>query len=304
MGFECQENLSISSELVLWYSFTMAPKISVIIPTHNRAGTLSRAIKSVLNQTFTDFELIVIDDGSTDGTPAILDSFPNIIRMTQKHSGVSRARNCGIAHATGEWVSFLDSDDEWLPKKLGAQIEFLEENPDIKIVQTEEVWIRNGKRVNSMKKHKKHSGFIFKECLPLCIVSPSAVVIKRELLDEVGYFDETFPACEDYDLWLRIAAGHPIGLIDRPLIIKYGGHEDQLSRTIPSLDLYRIKSIEKILNSGILTTEQTAWAQKEFAEKCTIYGNGCLKRGKISEGEKFLSLSHRFKTEKRTAVIH
>ena len=268
----------------------MAPKVSVIIPTYNRLQYLGRAIRSLLAQTYRNFELIVVDDGSTDETTLMIKRFPQVIYLQKTNSGVSRTRNLGIRRAKGEWIAFLDSDDEWLPQKLEKQMEYLNAHPEIKIFQTEEIWIRNGKRVNSMKKHKKYGGNIFKECLPLCIVSPSAVIIKREIFDEVGLFDENFPACEDYDLWLRIAARFPIGLMDEPLIIKYGGHEDQLSRTIPSLDLYRIESLRKIIQSGILSTEQKIWAQNELEKKCLIYGKGCLKRGKKSEAEKFLSL--------------
>jgi len=268
----------------------MRPKVSVIIPTFNRQNTIERAINSVLNQSFKDFELIVVDDGSTDRTSELLKSIPDLILIKQTNQGVSKARNVGISKSGAELIAFLDSDDEWLPEKLEWQVEFFDKNPDAMICQTEEIWIRNGKRVNPMKKHKKYSSWIFKECLPLCVVSPSAVMMRQKLFDCVGLFDESLPACEDYDLWLRIAARFPIYLIDEPLVVKYGGHSDQLSRTIPNLDRYRIKSLKKILESGILTEEQRNLAYKELARKSKIYGNGCLKRGKNEEGEKILKL--------------
>jgi len=187
------------------------PLVSVIIPTYNRALYLKEAIDSVLSQDFCDFELIVVDDGSTDATSDIIDSYNGAFRyICQRHRGVSAARNTGISHAKGTFVAFLDSDDLWLPKKLSAQVDFFREHPEALICQTEEIWIRNGTRVNSKKRHKKYSGDIFEKALPLCIVSPSAVMIKKNLFDLVGLFDESLPVCEDYDLWLRISARYPV----------------------------------------------------------------------------------------------
>ncbi len=251
---------------------------------------------SVLAQDDRNFELIVVDDGSTDGTDAVLASFSRerFRLLRQDRTGVSAARNRGIEAARGEWIALLDSDDEWLPAKLSRQRQFFREHPELNIGQTGEIWIRNGRRVNPMKKHQKRGGWIFEHCLPLCVVSPSAVMIRRELFEEVGLFDETLPACEDYDLWLRIAAHYPIGLLDEPLMIKYGGHPDQLSFTEKYLDRYRIRALEKILESGTLSPENKRLAAKEMVNKCRIYGEGCLKRGKIEEGEQIIALAQRY----------
>ena len=270
--------------------------ISVIIPTYNREKVLPRAIASVLAQKDAEFELLVVDDGSTDNTKQVLESRSSnpgartgdlgsmtFFFRSEKNCGPSAARNLGIQHAKGEWIAFLDSDDEWLPEKLKVQLKFFEKNPDYLICQTEEIWIRNGKRVNPMKKHKKYGGQIFEKCLPLCVVSPSAVMMHRKLFDKVGLFDESLPACEDYDLWLRIAARYPIGLIEKPYIIKYGGHEDQRSHEFPAMDQFRIRSLAKILKEGFLTPEQTAAAQKTLEEKSRIFIQGALKRGKKEE---------------------
>ncbi|OQA57288.1 MAG: UDP-Glc:alpha-D-GlcNAc-diphosphoundecaprenol beta-1,3-glucosyltransferase WfgD [Candidatus Omnitrophica bacterium ADurb.Bin277] len=281
----------------------MDPLVSVIIPVYNRSAVLPRAIRSVLSQTGVPLELIVVDDGSTDDVedavratgnpfpeirliPRRLESRvpdPGVRTLRQENQGPSAARNLGIKHSKGEWIAFLDSDDEWLPGKLKAQTDFFRKNPDCLICQTEEIWIRNGKRVNPMKKHKKYGGYIFEKCLPLCIVSPSAVMMHRKLFDEIGIFDESLPACEDYDLWLRIAARHPIGLIKKPYIIKYGGHADQRSREFPAMDLFRIRSLAKLLGSGILTAEQTSAARRMLEEKSRIFIQGALKRGKEKE---------------------
>ncbi len=274
----------------------MLPLVSVIIPTFNRATWVREAVDSVLAQTFRDFELIVVDDGSTDTTREGLGLYGDRLRVVyQTRQGVSAARNRGLEMAAGKWLAFLDSDDLWLPQKLETQVDFLNRNPRAEICQTEEIWIRHGRRVNPKKKHRKPSGDIFAPSLSLCLVSPSAVMLKMSLLKEVGFFDQSLPACEDYDLWLRISCRKPVFLIEEPLVIKRGGHPDQLSRCLATLDRYRIQSLEKLLDSGLLSPRQYDLAWQELDRKCRIYGQGCLKRGKIEEGERFLSLAARWK---------
>lgn len=269
-------------------------QVSVIIPTYNRGWTIGEAVDSVLAQDYGDFELIVVDDGSTDNTPQVLDAYRGAIKVfRQENQGVSAARNRGINEASGRFIAFLDSDDLWLPKKLSRQIEFFNTTPDALICQTEEVWIRNGIRVNPKKRHKKPSGMIFEPSLALCLVSPSAVMIRRSLLEIVGNFDETLPACEDYDLWLRISCRFPIYCIDTPLIIKRGGHEDQLSASF-GLDRFRIKAIKKIIKSGILSNAQYAAAVSTLKEKCNIYAAGCRKRGREEEALYYVELADKY----------
>lgn len=270
------------------------PLVSVIIPTYNRGWILKEAIDSVLSQDFDDFELIVVDDGSTDNTINILDAYAHdIIALRQGNRGVSAARNAGISCASGQLIAFLDSDDLWLPGKMSRQVEFFNSNPDALICQTEELWIRNGRRVNPKKRHQKFSGMIFKHCLPLCIVSPSAVMMRKSLFDKIGRFDESLPACEDYDLWLRVSREYPVFLIDTPLIVKRGGHGDQLSKT-PQLDKYRIRALKKIIQSGLLSRVQRIDAVKMLKEKCQIYAKGCLKRGRNNESRYYFDLAQTF----------
>jgi GT2 family glycosyltransferase len=266
--------------------------VSVIIPTFNRAHKIARAVASVLYQTFTDHEVLVVDDGSEDATAEVLKPFRSRIKCIHhsKNRGVSAARNTGITESHSPLIAFLDSDDYWLPGKLAAQVSFFSEHPAAVACQAEELWIRRGVRVNPMKKHLKPSGEIFEPSLKLCVVSPSAVVVKRTLLEDVGVFDEDFPVCEDYDLWLRISWKYPIWLIPEPLIIKEGGAPDQLSRSIEGIDRYRIRSIARLIKSGCLSGRQAEAALKELRLKCRVYGNGCLRRGKKEEGEYYLSL--------------
>lgn len=261
------------------------PLISVIIPTYNRAWALADAVDSVLAQDYPEVELIVVDDGSTDETPSLLAAYGDALQViTLDNGGVSRARNHGIAAAQGEYIAFLDSDDRWLPEKLSEQAAFFKANPEARICQTEELWIRNGKRVNPCKHHKKPSGDIFEASLHLCLVSPSAVMLHGTLFKEVGLFDETLPACEDYDLWLRIACTTPVYTTPSPLVIKHGGHEDQLSKT-PFLDRFRIQSLVKLLKSGVLSTAQAEATRAVLEKKGRIYAGGCRKHGRDEEAD-------------------
>jgi len=271
------------------------PQVSVIIPTYNRAHVLGEAIESVLAQTYDDLELIVVDDGSQDGTRDVVASYSSrLTYLYQENRGVSAARNRGIEQARGSYLSFLDSDDLWLKEKLYLQMECMKEQPEILICYTDEIWIRKGVRVNQMKKHRKYSGMIFEYCLPLCIVSPSSVLINRQLLDEVGVFDETLEVCEDYDLWLRISARYPIQFIEKPLIVKRGGHEDQLSKKGKGQDRFRIKALVKLLKEDYISPHQRELAWRELVRKSTIYGKGCIKRGKKEEGENILALAEQY----------
>ena len=257
-------------------------KISVIIPTYNRKKTLARAIQSVINQSFTPFEILIIDDGSNDGTEEwVKENFRNIKYIYQNNHGVSSARNIGIENAYGDWVAFLDSDDEWLPNKLHEQVKAIDSNPEVKFFHTNEIWIRNGVRVNQMKKHKKYGGYIFEKCLDICRVSPSSVLIQKEVFDNIGVFDESLRVCEDYDLWLRITSKYPVVFLDVPLIYKYGGHADQLSKVNDGIESYRIQSLEKIINSGFLCDEQKVLAVNALVNKMKIYSKGLKKRKKL-----------------------
>jgi glycosyltransferase involved in cell wall biosynthesis len=270
------------------------PFVSVIIPTYNRGWIVRDAIDAVLGQTYTDFELIVVDDGSTDRTPQILDAYGDRLRVIrQANQGVSAARNRGIAYSLGPLIALLDSDDIWLPGKLSVQVAFFKKNPAALICQTEEIWIRNGLRVNPGKRHRKPSGMIFEPSLELCLVSPSAVMVRRELFEKVGLFDESLPACEDYDLWLRVGCRFPVHLIDKPLTLKRGGHEDQLSRQ-SSLDRYRILSLVKLIEKGRLTSTQRDAAVIALRKKCAVYANGCLKRGRLEEASHYTALSRKY----------
>ena len=275
------------------------PQVSVIIPTYNRAGCLREAVDSVLAQDFGDVELIVVDDGSTDSTPQLIEGYGQAIRaLRQGNRGVSATRNAGIAASRGALIAFLDSDDLWLPGKLDRQVAFFNSQADALICQTEELWVRNGRRVNPGKRHRKRGGMIFEPSLDLCLVSPSAVMVRKELFQRVGFFDESLPACEDYDLWLRVSCRFPVHLIDSPLIVKRGGHPDQLSR-IAGLDKFRISAIVKLLDGDRLSVEQRRAAVRALKQKCEVYAGGCRKRGRMTEAEHYEQLAQKIRDNYR-----
>ena len=260
---------------------TESATVSVIIPTHNRVDSLSIAINSVLDQQYPINEIIVVDDGSSDGTSKwCKEMHPEVILITQANHGVSHARNRAIEKAQSDWIAFLDSDDRWYPDKLVVQMEALKQNPELRLCHCDEHWIRNGKRVNPKHKHRKYGGNVFKHCLPLCAISPSASLVHKSLFLDVGLFDETLPACEDYDLWLRITCQEAVLFVDKALLAKTGGHDDQLSQRYPAMDQYRLQALAKLLRTGVLTAEQHQQASITFHEKLRIFCLGARKRGR------------------------
>jgi len=277
----------------------MMPKVSVIIPTYNRFPMVKEAVDSVLAQDFEDFELIVVDDGSTDGTTEEIKRYGGRVKLLplSQNRGVSVARNRGILQARGKYVAFLDSDDLWVKGKLQTQVLFLDDNPQYPLCYTDEIWIRRGKRVNPRLKHAKYSGWIFEKCLPLCIISPSSSVIRRTLFSKVGLFDEALPVCEDYDLWLRITARFPVFFINRKLIIKRGGHPDQLSQRSWGNDRYRVIALEKLLSGPTLAPEEKDMVLKEMKRKCKVLSDGFRKRGNELEATRYQQMMKEYGIE-------
>ena len=259
-------------------------KISVVIPTLNRINTLQRALDSVINQTYKPAEIIVVDNGSSDGTLKFLrEQYPKITILTENKIGVSSARNKGIKKSINQWIALLDSDDAWHPRKLEIQTSMLDSAlKEYNLIHTDEVWFRNNKHINQMKKHKKQGGYIFERCLSLCCISPSSVLFKKNILDKVGLFDESLPVCEDYDMWLKICSSEEVLFAQDKLTYKYGGHKDQLSKSYWGMDRFRIKSIENIIKNFDLTYKQKKQAKKELIKKLKIIINGEFKRNNLS----------------------
>ena len=273
-------------------------EVSVIIPTHNREKFISECVQSVLAQTLPAREIIIVDDGSTDATYNILRDLgfnslstkKTVLRyFFQQNRGVSSARNLGIKEARSEYIALLDSDDLWLKSKLDRQVSaFQNDTQSSRLCHTDEIWIRNGVRVNQHKKHKKHGGNVFQSCLKLCCISPSSTMMHRSVFEDFGFFDEDLPACEDYDFWLRYSAKEDVNFIDEPLIIKKGGHSDQLSGAHWGMDRFRIYSIEKILEEHDLKLVYKIEAIREIILKLEILINGSQKRQKLAYAESML----------------
>ncbi len=266
----------------------MPPLFSVVIPSYNRKNFLKKSIDSVLNQNIGDYELVVVDDGSTDSSILLVADYrgKGLTYIRTSNLGVSHARNTGIQNSRGSYIAFLDSDDCWESSKLEHVLESINNFSDIDLFHTEETWFKNEKLLNQKKKHRKPDGHVYKKCLPLCCIGMSTLVVKKSLFTKIGMFDETMPVCEDYDFFLRATLENKVKLIPLSLTIKDGGRVDQLSNQ-PGLDKYRIYALEKMLNSRHLSGENLELTISELEKKCTIYAKGSEKRGKIVEAKKY-----------------
>ncbi len=255
-------------------------EVSVVIPVHNREQRIAACVESVLAQSLPPREIIVVDDASADDSARTLAGFGDKIEVVKiaANRGVSYARNLGVKHASGQRLAFLDSDDQWMPQKLENQREFLRRYPFYRVMQSEELWIRNGVRVNPRPIHAKPEGFIFEPSLERCLVSPSSVMMDKALFETLGGFDESMRACEDYDLWLRLSRSHAVGLDRRPGVVKHGGHRDQLSRRYPAMDRFRVYSLLKALRSED-DPRYAVLLRRSAMKKLDILANGAAKRG-------------------------
>jgi glycosyltransferase involved in cell wall biosynthesis len=278
-----------------------SPFFFVIIPTYNRREYLEIALQSVLEQTFPNFEVIVIDDGSTDKTNELISSYTDqrIVYYDQANYGVAHARNRGLERAGGGFIAFLDSDDRWLPKKLERALDYIQRYPSIRIFHTEEKWCRQGKILNPQNKYKKPNGFVYKNVLPLCCIGMSTAVIHREVFNSIGNFDEALTACEDYDFWLRATYRNPVKLIPEYLTIKDGGRPDQLSSRVWGLDRFRITALAKMLSFGKLEEKDYELTLQEIKKKVNVFVKGAKKRGRLQEANRFKELITTFEDSKR-----
>ncbi len=255
-------------------------KVSVIIPTYNREKYLNRCISSVLKQTYSVDEVILINNNSNDNTINLVKrEYPYIKIYNEKKRGVSSARNLGIRKSSNQWIAFLDSDDEWKSSKIEKQVSrLLKYGNKYKIIHTNEIWVKNGKYFNQKFKHKKKEGYLFNDCLNICKISPSSVLMNKSLFLKYGLFDNRLMVCEDYELWLRITSKVLVGYLDEPLVIKYGGHEGQLSKKYWGMDRFRVKALEELILKYNLNVDQKYWAIETLLKKIRILIVGAKKR--------------------------
>jgi glycosyltransferase involved in cell wall biosynthesis len=278
------------------------PRVAVVIPVRDRAGFVAEAIESVLAQDYRDHALIVVDDGSSDESAeaasralARTPQLPGRVLRTAPR-GVAAARNAGVAAGDSEWIAFLDSDDLWLPAKLGRQMAWLDAHPGYRIAQTEERWIDRGHHRNPRAWHRKEEE-LFPRGLERCLVSPSAVAVRRDFYEELGGFDEAYPVCEDYELWLRVAVRERVGLVPETLVVKRGGHPDQLSRSTWGLDRYRVAALAKLLGNASLDPPTRAAVVGVLEAKCAVLAKGAARRGRDDEAGRYRDLAARFRSD-------
>lgn len=276
------------------------PNVAVVIPVRDRAAMVVEAIASVTAQTHRDFGIVVVDDGSRDGSAdaaeaALADAALPARVLRQPGRGVAAARNVGAAVLDARWIAFLDSDDLWLPQKLARQMAWLEARAGYRLAQTEERWIDAGRHRNPRAWHRKEED-LFTRSLARCLVSPSAVVMARALFDAHGGFDEAFPVCEDYELWLRVTAREPVGLVPGALVVKRGGHPDQLSRSTWGLDRWRVAALAKLLMTAPLDDEARAAVAAVARAKCAVLAGGAARRGRDDEAARYRRLAHAIAT--------
>lgn len=215
--------------------------ISVVIPAFNSERCISRAIESVLSQTFSDYEIIVVDDGSTDGTADIVKKFGSRVKYVyQQNAGPARARNAGLKIASGQWIAFLDADDEWLPDKLRQQVELLDRNRDLRWCSTNRYQaderrkapVGNKAAITKALKGREYFPNYFTAAMAgKCPIVTSAIVVRKDVFDELGGFDPALRRGQDVDMWWRIGHYHPqIGYTAQPLAVRHLDVENPITR--------------------------------------------------------------------------
>lgn len=274
----------------------MQTNISVVIPVHNRPALLSQALHSVASQTLDPLEVVVVDDGSSPPVDdSIKDLCPGItIIRNEKNAGVASARNRGIKCTSGEWIALLDSDDEWKPSKLEKQSKYFQRIPHIRAIHTDEKWLRNNNEVKPPAYLNKSNHLLWERSLKHCLICPSSVLLHRSVFDTIGFFDESLPVCEDYDFWLRLLLHKEIGLVDEKLVIKHGGHADQLSRSTWGMDRFRVMALQKLLANPLLSPNRKKLVYEALIKKCTILAQGAEKRQKRGDADTYRNLSEKY----------
>lgn len=282
--------------------------VSVIIPTYNRLELLREAVSSVLNQTGVEYELIVVDDGSTDGTDRYLALLarshaavagaaagPVAVKTIRiAHTGMPGAvRNVGARAAGGRRLAFLDSDDLWAADKLRLQTA-VHGKSSVEISHTRELWLRDGRTISQKTQKHRREGDVFADALVKCTIGPSTAMIDRQMFLDSGGFREDLDFAEDYELWLRLVWNRRVAYLDEPLTVKRAGHADQLSARFGEMERIRLEALRALIEAETFGGEAAELAVRELARKCRIYASGARKHGRASEAERYESLARQF----------
>lgn len=272
------------------------PRVSVIIPCYNAERYIAAALRSVLSQEWPELEVIVVDDGSTDQSATIIDEyFPVVTLLRQQNAGVAAARNRGIAHASGEWIAFIDADDYWLPGKLIDQWRHLRKLPDCRMSYTAwHVWpsdadVPDAALLSDLATRESHgaSGWIYPHLLIDCVVWTSTVLMHRSLFDEVGPFDSDLRIGEDWDLWLRVSRKTQIMRLPRPLAL-YRSHPISITRRLPQKNWQGIVVGRALSRWGLQSPDGTRADERRvkhhLARSWSSFGAAHLAAGDVARG--------------------
>ncbi len=270
------------------------PDISVILPTYNRSSTISRSIESVLSQTYKDFEFIVVDDFSTDDTHCVVENYSSEIKYIRHETnrGAAAARNTGIKNSSGEYIAFIDSDDEWHPEKLERQIEiFSESSSDVGVVYTGFYKCSDNKRELGNIPTKR--GYIYEDQLMKDWVNPtSTTMVRSACFESVGGFNPELNARQDYELWIRIARNYQFEYIKEPLVTMYVGNENRITGNVE----VRMNAHKQVLDSIEEEIRSLSWKKRQrcFASQYFSMGRYLQKNQSYSESSSYFirSLKH------------
>ncbi|WP_319475723.1 glycosyltransferase family A protein [Marispirochaeta aestuarii] len=264
------------------------PRVSIIIPAYNRYPLLTEAVESVKAQSFRDYELIVVDDGSDDDTPRFRND-EDVRYLQIPHCGMPGAvRNRGVEGAQGEYIAFLDSDDLWLPEKLCRQLTMLDAQPAVPLVHTREFWRRGAKTVSQKGQKHAREGNIFSDALWKCTIGPSTVLMRKAVFEELGGFDESLEVAEDYEFWLRVTSRYPVAYLDEALTVKRAGDWEQLSEKHGQIEGFRIEALFRLLEQDRLPRDRRPETLAMLKRKIRIWSSGAIKRGRNIEAKAFV----------------
>jgi glycosyltransferase involved in cell wall biosynthesis len=278
----------------------MEPLVSVIIPTYNRAAYLQKALQSVKEQTYQCLEIIVIDDGSTDDTGKMLENYGGQLSyFYQENRGISGARNAGIKRARGEFIAFLDSDDYWLPDKTAQQLALFKQHPEYGLVAARCASIRLDGSYRE-KNRPGRSGWVLEDLFKANFIRTSAAMVKQECFKNIGLFDEELRECEEYDLWLRIAAQYPMGFINKSLAV-YVDNPAGVSTDSLTGRLYRLRVLEKKYLQDKIPANLYA---RRIADTCHYIGRHYIKRGEKEQGVQYLLKAQKLRPAHLKNIIY